>query len=143
MSIKSLVFLLLAVFAGYFYFSYMGGGSGDVVADVLFTSDKSEKNLDIEFQSPVRYLGHFPEKKGDILQIKFRAIAFDAIRDNYSLIEKLNLVDITRKDYIDDVRYEGDVPGGPFIIIRFTKPVLYRVEEGSGLRSISVSFKLT
>lgn len=143
MSIKSLVFLLLVVFVGYFYINYMGGGSGDVVADVLFTSDKTEKNLDIEFQSPVRYLGHFPEQKGDILQIKFRAIAFDATRDNYSLVEKLNLVDITRKDYIDDVRYEGNVPGGPFIVIRFTRPVSFIVTEGTGLRSININFKLT
>ena len=74
--------MLLAVFAGYFYMTYMGGNEGELVADMIITSEKNEKMLDVEFNGAVRYIGHFPEQEGDILQIKFRTITFGGEKNN-------------------------------------------------------------
>ena len=142
MSIKNLTLMLLAVFAGYFYFSYMGGSNGQLISDMLITSDKNEKIIDVEFNGAVRYLGQYPEESGDILQVKFRTITFDGEKKNFSLIEKLQFEGLTRKDYIEDVRYEGNVPGGPFLVVKFTRPVTFSVSESSGLRGLSINYKL-
>lgn len=142
MSIKNLIMLLLAIFAGYFYFTYLGGGSGQMVADVLITSEQDGKVVDIGFNGPIRYLGHFPEDQGDILQVKFRSIAYSGDKDNYSLVDKLRLQGVGEKEYIEDIRYEGNVPGGPFLIVRFSKPVSFAVNEGGGLKSLHIHYKL-
>ena len=92
----------------------MGGNHGEPISDLLITSDRKEKVIDIEFNGAVRYLGHFPEKKGEILQVKFRTITFDSEKDSYSILKKLQLTGHSKSNYIDDVIYEGDVPGGPF-----------------------------
>ena len=142
MSVKSLIMLIVAVFAGYIYFTYLGGGSGQMVSDVFVSNDKNEKIVDVDFNGPVRYLGHFPEAQGDILQVKFRSIAYKGDRDNYSLIDKLRLQGIVgMKEYIEDIRYEGDVPGGPFLILRFTKPVTFAVKESGGLKGLQIRYK--
>jgi len=131
----------VVAFAGYIYFTYLGGGSGQMVDDVFVTTDKDEKVVDVGFNGPIRYLGHFPDSQGDIVQVKFRSIVYKGDRDNYSLIDKLRLQGVGEKEYIEDIRYEGDVPGGPFLIVRFTKPMSFAVKEDDGLKSLHIHYK--
>lgn len=133
--------LIVAAFAGYIYFTYLGGGSGQMVADVFVTTDRDEKVVDVGFNGPIRYLGHFPDSQGDIVQVKFRSIAYKGDKDNYSLIDKLRLQGVGEKEYIEDIRYEGDVPGGPFLIVRFTRPMSFAVKEDDGLKSLHIHYK--
>lgn len=142
MSIKSLTLLLVAIFAVYFYFTYMGGSNGELISSMLISSDKDDKVIDVEFNGAIRYLGHFPENEGDILQVKFRTITFSGEKENYSLIKKLQFTGLQQRDYIDDIRYEGDVPGGPFLVVRFSQPVKFNVSEGGGLRSLLINYKV-
>lgn len=142
MSIRSLTLLLAAIFAVYFYFAYMGGSNGELISGLLITSDKDEKIIDVEFNGAIRYLGHFPEKDGDILQVKFRTITFSGEKENYSLLKKLQFTGLQKRDYIEDIRYEGDVPGGPFLVVRFSQPVSFSVSEANGLRSLQINYKV-
>jgi len=112
-----------------------------MVDDVFVTTDKDEKVVDVGFNGPIRYLGHFPDSQGDIVQVKFRSIVYKGDRDNYSLIDKLRLQGVGEKEYIEDIRYEGDVPGGPFLIVRFTKPMSFAVKEDDGLKSLHIHYK--
>ena len=39
---------------------------------------------------------------------------------------------------VDEVIYEGDIAGGPYLTVRFTQPVRYQVIPGSDYRSMRV-----
>lgn len=137
---KNLIYTLLAVSAAYVYFTYFGAQSENLIADVTLTSNGKEKNLAFDFTTPIRFLGHFPENYGQVLQIRLRSISFGGFTQNYSLLKNIVKAGSGSDVLIDDVRYEGDIPGGPFVVVRFTRPVNFEVHEGEGLRSLSVSF---
>ena len=137
---KNLLYAILAISAAYIYFNYFGERPEKLIADVTLTSNGKNKNLAFDFTTPIRYLGHFPESYGEVLQIRFRSISFSGFEQNYSILNDIIKAGSTAEQLIDDVRYEGDVPGGPFVIVRFTKPVEYEIHEGEGLRSLSISF---
>lgn len=133
---------MILITAGFLYFTFFGDKPDTLISDVLLTKDKDSSNLQVDFASPVRHIGHFPEKEGDILQIKLRAISFHEFNENYSVLKKY-LQNAKAKDYnIEDIRYEGDVPGGPFIIVKFTRPVTYEITEGEGLKAMLINYKL-
>jgi hypothetical protein len=115
-TLKNIILIMIAITLGFLYFTFFGEKPDALISDVLLTKDKNSRNLQLDFASPVRYIGHFPENEGDILQIKLRAISFHEFAENYSVFKKF-LQNPKAKDYnIEDIRYEGDVPGGPFVI---------------------------
>jgi hypothetical protein len=127
--------------AGFIYLTFFGEKPDTLVADVVIIKDKDASNLQVEFASPVRHLGHFPEKQGDLLQIKLRAISFHDFNESYSLINTFIQSHEAKDSLITDIRYEGNVPGGPFLTIKFTQPVSYQVNEGDGLKAMLINYK--
>ena len=136
---KGLLIIMLMIVSAYVYFNYFGERPESLIGDVTLTSNGKQKNLGIDFNAPVRYLGHFPEEHGQILQIRIRAISFDGFNKNNSIMDRI-IKSGSGDALIDDVRYEGSVPGGPFLIVKFRKPIFFKVVEGDGLRSLNVSF---
>lgn len=132
---------MLIITGGYIYFTYFGDKPDTLIDDVVLTEDKNGGNIQIEFATPVRYLGHYPDAEGEFLQIKLRAISFHEFDENYSIVNKF-LKFNKAKDYnLADVRYEGNVPGGPFLIVKFSEPVNFKVNEGDGLKALLINYK--
>lgn len=141
MTLKNILLIMTLVTVGFIYFTFFGEKPETLVAEIVLTKDKDSSNIQVDFASPVRHIGHFPENEGEILQIKLRAISFHDFNENYSVINKY-LQSAKAKDYhIKDIRYEGDVPGGPFLIVKFTQPVTYQVNEGDGLKAMLINYK--
>ena len=138
---KSILILLLLVGAWYFYVTFLGGQSGDLVSDIAINRDNKGGHLDINFVNAVRYLGHYPQTEGDVLQVKLRPVAFGEFKENLSISDKLPNSAKVRDYNIEDILYEGKVPGGPFIVIRFSKPMRFKIEEGNGLKSLLISYQ--
>jgi hypothetical protein len=132
---------MVLITAGFIYFTFFGEKPETLVADVVLTKDKEAKNLQVDFASPVRHIGHFPEKQGDLLQIKLRAISFHEFNESYSLINTFLQSHEAKENQIADIRYEGNVPGGPFLTIKFSQPVSYQVNEGEGLKAMLINYK--
>jgi hypothetical protein len=141
MSFKSLSLVLAIIIGVYVYYKYGQEAPAQLVSDFHITSDKDGNNLEFGFANPVRYLGHFPEDSSDVLQVKLRAIGFGDFTENFSLLDQFIPATETQEKFLEDVRYEGDVPGGPFIVVRFTKPMNYRVTESNGLKGLIISYK--
>ncbi|MCI0507373.1 MAG: hypothetical protein L0Z73_14870 [Gammaproteobacteria bacterium] len=141
MSFKSLSLVLAIIIGVYVYYKYGQETPAQLVSDFHITSDKEGNNLEFGFANPVRYLGHFPEDSSDVLQVKLRAIGFGDFAENFSLLDQFIPATETQEKFLEDVRYEGDVPGGPFIVVRFTKPMNYRVTESNGLKGLIISYK--
>ena len=141
MSIRLLVIIGILAGAGYYYFQYMGVKPDELLAEAHITKDRSGKNLELRFAVPIRFLGHFPESTGDVLQIQFRGIGISGYNKNYSLIDKLIDAGLAKEGMIQDVRFEGAVAGGPFIVVRFVQPVNFKITEVDGLKGLIVTYE--
>ncbi|MCG6968882.1 MAG: hypothetical protein LJE85_03855 [Gammaproteobacteria bacterium] len=141
MTLRNILIIMALITAGFIYLTFFGEKPDTLVADVVIIKDKDASNLQVEFASPVRHLGHFPEKQGDLLQIKLRAISFHDFNESYSLINTFIQSHEAKDSLITDIRYEGNVPGGPFLTIKFTQPVSYQVNEGDGLKAMLINYK--
>jgi len=141
MSTKSILILLLLVGGGYFYVTFLGERADGLVSDIAINRDNKGGHLDINFTNPVRYLGHYPLDEGDVLQVKLRPVAFGGFKENVSIADKLPSSSKVLDYNIEDIFYEGQVPGGPFIVVRFSKPMRFEVKEGEGLKSLLVSYQ--
>ena len=141
MSFKNLSILLILVIGLYVYYKYGQEAPAQLVSDFHITSDKDGNNLEFEFANPVRYLGHFPDDNSDVLQVKLRAIGFTEFTENMSLMDQYLTPADSQESFLQDVRYEGNVPGGPFIVVKFKKPMAYRVSESNGLKGLIVTYR--
>ena len=141
MSFKNLSIILILAIGVYAYYKYGQEAPEQLVNDLHITSDKDGNNLEFDFANPVRYLGHFPDDNSDIIQIKLRAIGFSEFRENISLLDQFVTPADMQEKFLQDVRYEGNVPGGPFLVVRFSKPMSYRVTESNGLKGLIISYK--
>jgi len=141
MSFKNLSIILILVIGVYVYYKYGQDAPEQLVNDFHITSDKDGHNLEFDFANPVRYLGHFPDDNSDIIQVKLRAIGFSEFRENISLLDQFVTPADMQEKFLQDVRYEGNVPGGPFLVVRFSKPMTYHVTESNGLKGLIISYK--
>lgn len=133
--ISGLVFIVVLIYAYPVLF-----GPSNVVKEVdIFTEDENVV-LQIDFDVPIRYEDHFPEKMGEILQVKFRLVSLSNVTRKEvispetlrpELVDLISLVNIT---------FEGGVPGGPLLTLLFSKPVTYEVREDVQLKSLFVVF---
>lgn len=112
-----------------------------LVDGAVLIREEEGKVLHVEFSAPVRIAGSFPESTGDIVQIKLSAIAVDGFRENLSLLEKFVGIEEGKELHITHMRYEGNVPGGPFIIMKFDKPVQWTLTESDGLLGMNITIK--
>ena len=94
----------------------------------------------ISLTSPVRYIRHFPHGSGEELRIKITL--FDVSRDNReAFFSRETLVPFDDDDLpLDEVVYEGDIEGGPYLTLFFSSRVDFEVQQGTDSRSIVVSF---
>ena len=109
--------------------------------DQLDVQDGEEvTTIRISLTSPVRYIRHFPYGSGEELRIKITL--FDVSRDNReAFFSRETLVPFDDDDLpLDEVVYEGDIEGGPYLTLFFSSRVDFEVQQGTDSRSIVVSF---
>ncbi len=133
-------FLVILIF-GYAWGVFSFDAERPLIDDVVLIREEEGKFLQLDFSAPVRIVGTFPESSGDIVQIKLSVIAFGKFDENMSLLEKFVGVEEGKELHMTDMRYEGDVPGGPFIVMRFSKPVQWTLTEGDGLLGMNIEIK--
>ena len=128
-----------------------------VLQGIQITEKETAIELQIDFAHPLQYLRHFPPSAGEILQIQLQAPverpkdekpnAADGpavnTKDNSSATAKRESMLPPANDVVPlvNVTYEGDVPGGPFLTLRFRYVVEYTISGGPGGKSVVVSVK--
>ncbi|MDH5547202.1 MAG: hypothetical protein OEZ43_16565 [Gammaproteobacteria bacterium] len=108
----------------------------NILADVLVAEHRGSLELQIKFNIPVRYEDHTPKNSGHIVQIKVRPVSFSDTGKNEYLGSETILPGFAAQVPITDVAYEGAVPGGPLLTLRFSKPVTFTVTEDADFSSI-------
>lgn len=113
-----------------------------VVEDVVVFEENDRVVLQVKFNMPVRYENHFPESRSRFLQIKLRTITIGEVERNEYINSDAILPGFLEKVPLAELAFEGRVPDGPFLSLRFREPVSYQVQEDVGLRSIFINLPL-
>ena len=133
--------ILIVLIFGYIMGVFSFNSDRVLVESAVLIREEKEKILHLDFSAPVRIVGSYPESSGEIVQIKMRVIALDDFNENLSLLEKYVGIAEGKELHITHMRYEGNVPGGPFIIMKFNKPVKWDITEGDGLVGMNIAIK--
>jgi hypothetical protein len=109
-----------------------------VLQEVDLVQRDGELVVEVLFSFPMRYRSHFPADYGEELRIRMLPVRvpssdLDAVPRRESVIPEY-----AGAASVDEVIYEGDIEGGPYLTIRFTQPVSYQVIPGSDYRSMRV-----
>ena len=109
-----------------------------VLEEVDLVQHDGELVIEVLFSFPMRYRSHFPADHGEELRIRLLPVRvpssdLDAVPRRESVIPEY-----AGAASVDEVIYEGDIEGGPYLTVRFTRPVRYQVIPGADYRSMRV-----
>ncbi len=128
-------------------FASLADAQDSVLLDVQSQKQGDAILYSVDFGVSLYYVRHLPYAGGNVLQIQLRAAqAIDPSAANAAanttaalIARRESLAPATRVDEpIAFLTYEGNVPGGPYLTLRFKWPVSYTVQEGPGAKSILV-----
>ena len=119
----------------------------DVILDDVETSVESEwARITIHFTLPVNYVRHFPQERGQLLQIFFTVAGIDS--QNISLREENRNISATPVMPATTITFEPplslNLQRDPSVItVRFDRAVNYDVRPGEDHRSIVIYLPIT
>lgn len=96
--------------------------AGDLLKSVRADDMDDHIQINIDVGAPVNYIKHFPTRRGKILQIQvsLEGVSEDKLKVRESLEPGGDSI-------LQDVIYEGNVRGGPFIVLRFNRIVGFSI----------------
>lgn len=90
----------------------------------------------IRMHYPVRYISHYPQAPSEELRIRIKHIQIAPIdEDSRDQRESTSPED---HNLLDEVVYEGDFSGGPYLTLEYHQAVLSKVIQGSDYRTVKV-----
>lgn len=134
---KSIAVFTLVILIGLFILQVVKTPE-HVLEDISVEEQRDMLVLHIRTRIPLRYENHFPEGPSDFVQIKVRAVSFSGADGSDFLDSSTILPGFLELIPVSNIAYEGNVAGGPFISIRFTRPVNYQVKEDPELNGIQL-----
>ena len=112
---------------------------GRILSDITVSGDDACKVAQIAFSFPIRYINHFPQSESDELRIQLQPITVDAM-NKQDLSDREAFSPVYDATLLNNVIYEGDMTGGPYLTLQFSAKTSYTVTQGTDFRSISVTF---
>ena len=114
----------------------------EILDDVQIEEKTECAHVHIAFNLPVRYTKHFPEKSGNEVRIQLEVLAANPTERDALLRRESLLPPESDVAAIEEIMYEGDYNGAPFLTIFFTHPVRFIVKQGTDFRSIDITVLL-
>ena len=111
-----------------------------ILEDVLVSEEGGLIVMHVKTNLPMRYVDHLPEGPSDFIQIHVRPISLLGAEKNEYMGNETILPGFIEQIPVLDVAYEGSVPNGPFISLRFKTPVNYQIKEDPNLEGILLYF---
>lgn len=114
--------------------------TGTILDDITITEESEYTILQVGFALPMRYVRHFPYPWGEELRIQLAALSTGPA-DNELIFNREAVHDL-RADAVPilEIVYEGHIIGGPYLTIRFDRPMEYLVGQGADFRSLVIVF---
>jgi len=109
-----------------------------VLEEVQVLKNDGQSIIEVQFSFPLRYKSHFPQQSGQELRIRLFPVRIPSSDLNAAFKREGVVPRHAEEVAIDEVIYEGDSEGGPYLLLNFTRPVSYEVIPGSDYRSMSI-----
>jgi hypothetical protein len=107
-----------------------------VLEEIRITETPS---VHVVFAFPVRFAWAFPHEADDVFLLKVVPVD-PAPEDASATIEReAVLPPATDQVPLTEVAYDGETEGGPFLTLRFSRPVVIEARPGKDFRSIDVA----
>ena len=109
-----------------------------VLDEVRLELHDGEPAIVVRFAFPLRYVSHFPLDGGAELRIRLQPVRVPA--SDLDALFRREAVAPHHADVaaVDEVVYEGDMDGGPYLTVYFTHPVRYRVIPAPDYRGLLI-----
>jgi len=112
---------------------------GKILADITINGTKSCRMAQIGFSFPVRYINHFPQSEGKEVRIQLKPLTVGPLEEQ-DLLDREAFSPAQDETLLNNVIYEGDMEGGPYLTVQFSQAVRFTVAQGTDFRSIKVGF---
>ncbi|MCG6968881.1 MAG: hypothetical protein LJE85_03850 [Gammaproteobacteria bacterium] len=111
-----------------------------ILKDINIAARDEDTSINIDLGAPLEYVKHFPQSFGEIIQIQLK-LAADRGRDIHKEVRQGNELKAPAgmEQLLIYVTYEEGVPGGPYLTLRFVKPVRFRVESQTDPTHLSIT----
>ncbi len=109
-----------------------------IIASALLKVESGQTFLNVRLTFPFRYLSHFPQVTGEELRVRIQPVNVPSSDLNAAFMREGIVPPDAYIAAIDEVIYEGDSVSGPWLTIRFTRPVRYQVIPGGDYRSVTI-----
>jgi len=111
---------------------------GSLLEEVTVAEQEQGATVRISFSCPVRYVTHFPQDSAAEVRIKLEPFLV-CPADSEFVNKRASIVpEFRNAAALTEVTYEGDIQGGPFLSLYFSRPVLFEIFQGPDFRSITV-----
>ena len=127
---------LASVFAAALHAQPTGG---KILADITINGTKTCRTAQIGFSFPVRYINHFPQNEGKEVRIQLKPLTIGPLEEQ-DLRDREAFSPAQGEALLNNVIYEGDMEGGPYLTVQFSQAVRFAVAQGTDFRSVNVSF---
>lgn len=114
----------------------VGGG---IIDSVDVSRENNAVRIDVSFVCPVRYVTHAPQSHGSEVRIKVDPVP--RCQDDAQAAGQDQTIHPESEAHapVTDITYEGNVPGGPFLTLRFSHEVNFRIAPTPDYRGITVT----
>jgi len=119
------------------------GAQGRFVEDIQISRTDGQAEITIELACPMRFTADVPTQAGLLLEI--RVSPFDSCRQlglASGIASELYRPAGGRLAYLAEVEFESLGLGDSLLMLRFERPVRYRVSQGGGLRIVTLAIEL-
>ena len=112
---------------------------GRILSDITVSGGDDCKVAQIGFSFPIRYINHFPQNEGEEVRIQLKPVTVGPM-DERDLSDREAFSPVDDATLLNNVIYEGDMAGGPYLTLQFSANTRYTVAQGTDFRSIRVAF---
>lgn len=112
---------------------------GTIMTNVSLFRSQSCTTVNVAFSIPIRYVSHFPQIQGKEVRIRLKPIAAGSIEAS-ALFKREGFSPVNAVTPLENVVYEGDMAGGPYLSLQFSHNVDFTVVQGRDFRSMAIRF---
>lgn len=111
-----------------------------ILKDINIAVRDEDTHINIDLGAPLEYVKHFPQSFGEIIQVQLNLASGKGKQIHKEVRQGKELkTPAGSEPLLIYVTYEAGVPGGPYLTLRFVKPVRFRVEPQSSPTQLSIT----
>lgn len=128
----------LTIFLSLLLLSYIPNAvAGEILKSLSYSVKENKVEIKASFGAQVTYVKHFPLSRGKIIQIQVQ-VDKKAFNEEAQQRRETLSGDVTAPVSLKDVIYEGNVRGGPYLVLRFDEVVTFSLGKESGEKFLTV-----